>query len=52
MCARLWEVVIEYEDPFEGDSNSVDDGKVSRAYNAMRYLPRGKRPVMKQSLEW
>jgi arylsulfatase A-like enzyme len=43
MRARLWEMMIACEDPYGGVRNSADIGKVSRNYNAARYLPRGKR---------
>jgi arylsulfatase A-like enzyme len=43
MRARLWEMMNEFEDPYGDRQNSADPGKLTRNYNASRYLPRGKR---------
>jgi arylsulfatase A-like enzyme len=45
MRARLWEMMNEYEDPYGDMQNSADPGKMTKMYNAARYLPRGKRMV-------
>ncbi len=43
MRARLWEMMNEFEDPYGDRQNSADPGKLSKNFNAARYLPRGKR---------